>query len=245
MEALKNETVSCKCLNVCFYKGSLKPASLQQLSTVDKLILVHLNDGNGVETLDNDFDIISDGAQISVPSLLTSKAVKNWQLYTCFNCKTVVYATKVDDSRKSGAGSAANLLTLVNSAMLIQAQEQKSLLNSASYFPPYRIVLQAKIDSAVKSSLKPSLVNALRQIQDDTHEFIQKEERLMLERVAAYKAIEKAKFENIKEASVQQEKQLESLVCAAFQESNEDVDSAFERSVEEISDLTITAPLKG
>lgn len=231
MESRKNEAISCRCLNVRFYQDSLVPASSNLISSLDEQLLVHFNDGEGIDVLNTDFGMISasGGAQMSVPSLLTSRTVKSWKIFSCFNCKTVVHACNDKN------------VTLVNSDVLIGSAEQNALMADPNYFPLHGIVLKAKQESAIKSSLKPSVVNNLRQIQDDTSEYLRNEQQLMVERVAAFEVSEKAKFEHLKQTTMKQEKDLEQLVYGAFREANEDTDSAFERSVEEISNLSVGA----
>lgn len=235
MAFMKNETSSCRCLNVRFYVDSLSPASDNLISSVDDRVLVHLNDGKGLRVMNDDFGVISSsgGAQLSVPSLLTSRTVNDWRLFSCFNCKTLTHAVN----------SATNN-TLVNCEMLIGAAEQRSLVCGPNYFPLYGIVLHSNTEPISKSSLKPSVVNTVRQIKDDTEEYIRNEEQLMLERIEDFEASEKAKFDSLKQTANKQEKTLEQLVYAAFREGNDDVDSAFERSEEEIRDLSISKPTR-
>lgn len=231
MESIKDGTISCKCLNVRFYQDYLSPTSANLISSLDDQLLAHLNDGEGISTLNTDFSVISDsgGAQLSVPSLLIARTVKAWKIFSCFNCKTVVHA--FNDAKN---------LTLVNGAVLIGPTEQNALMADSNYFPLFGIVLKATQESVVKSSLKPSLVNILHQLQDDTSEYLRSEEQFMVERVAAFKVSEKAKFEHLKQMTAKQEKDLEQIVYAAYREANDDTDSAFERSVEEISELSIS-----
>lgn len=226
--------LSCRCLNVKFNIGFLRDISEAELSLINSEVRAHFDDHN-IKVLLEDTQNVMDGAQVSVVSLVQKRCVNDWTFYHCFNCKVFTHASY-----------AKNYLVVVNYGGMIGLEEQKMLFADPNYFDLYGIVLKhrQKTDEQLKS-LKPSVVAALHNIQDTVSDFIKYEEKQMEQRITEYTALQRAAFDDLNVKVLGQRKMLEQLVCAAYWDTNEDADSAFERSVEEISSLVSGSAAKG
>ena len=231
---MATETLSCKCLNVTFnvsqfaspegegpvQEKSYNEADIGSIFTNPKPVLPE-NSDRCIKTV--------------MPCLLTSQQHRNWKLYTCFNCKTTTHA--VCNSKCSKV--------LVNTGELLDtAAQQNALSQQPKSFQLFGVFLSPKsaLDVVpVKHSLKPSYVETVSDLKARAAKFLKSEKEQLEERIKDYETAQRALFKEMEDSVLDSRDHLENQIWAAFNESNEDNDSAYERSVEEISSVS-TAP---
>lgn len=215
--------LSCRCLNVKVLEGVLHPVPSQMLASVPKEVLTLFDTAeNSLNFIKADEIQVGDSIQVGVQALLSHQYLRDWKLSTCFNCKTLIYAKNND--------------LIINSGVLLGEEEQNSLVSSSDYFAACKLVIRPDNTSGGKgSTLKQSVIDAIHNIKDRTLEYLSAEEEKTKERIAEYERQQLAALSDLKQTSEAHRKQLEALVYAAYREESEDTDSAFERSIEELT----------
>ena len=236
---LSGNSVSCKCLNLRFQLSSLI-GNNHDGGDESAAVTAAEVDGFGNGEIDSMLlspkivraDVAKQanfGASITLDYLMQAKSVKSWDMYSCFNCKTL---THVVSHAKSN-------LVLVNCGeMLNQSQQDALVTENPNYSELYGIVclpVKGKPVTLIKSTLKPSVVDLVRDIKERASSYLEDEKSKMRDRIQQFEAAQQAMFEDLERSISTSQSCLENQIWAVFNESTEDADSAYERSVEELS----------
>lgn len=228
MQALAGtKTVTCKCLNVRFDVSMLSQSNNTNVNKYSDAVINSLL--HEPLLLNIEFGGLSDcGAQFAIPYLVGDKPVHDWKLYTCLNCKTTTHAESLQNKG----------IVFVNfKDMLQQAQQELIVSTDPNYCQPFGIVCLPVNDLVVKkSSLKPLVLDLVRGVKDRVTEFLESEKASMKRRIKEFESSQLAMFEDLESTMSSCKDNLENQIWAAYLEENDDVDSALEKSVEEISD---------
>lgn len=126
---------------------------------------------------------------------------------------------------------------LVNVGELLNtAAQQKALSQKPKTFQLFGVLSTPVTGQLpVKGSLKPSFMESVTDLKTRADKFLKNEKERMEERIKDYEITQRALFKEMEDSIYESRDQLENQIWGAFNENNEDNDSAYERSVEEIS----------
>ena len=231
-------TVSCKCLNVRFSLLSLAAGKIP-LDDPEYSSDSLCGDDDGIisSLLMNEPKMLhteaalqpNHGAIVTFIYLLSIKNTGKWKVFRCFNCKTLTHVSSLIKPD----------MVLVNiDAMLTQSQQDSIVADNPNYCKFYGVVCSPSLKNhrpTFSKSLKPSAMDLVRDVQDRAHNYLQDEKSKMRERILQYERTQLALFQDLEQSITDHRNSLEEVIGSMFAETVEDADSAFERSVEEIS----------
>lgn len=228
-------TLSCKCLNVAFELTDLTDGNPLDSHS-------EMNYGEIISLLNSPRQILPDKCETCVkmmmPSLVNAQQVRDWKLFTCFNCKTSTHAVSSHNNPK----------VLVNAGELLDGKEQGTvIMQNPKCYQLFKVMSgPVKEPMPKRTSLKPSLLESVRELKTRASQFLRSEKEAMEQRIREFEISQRALYEEMEGSILESRENLEHQIWAAYNESNEDNDSAYERSVEEISSVSsATTSFKG
>jgi len=178
----------------------------------------------------------SEDPQVAIAYLIVTKEFHGWVMYTCFNCKTMTHAV----SRVPGTGENQSKHIYVNYGIMLKPSQQQEVISAnPNYSKLFRIVTYPSTGITSKpSTLKPSVVDLLRDVEERSVDYVEEERDNMKRRIREYEAEQLAKFKDLQNVVASNRQNIERQIWAVFKEANEDADSAYEKSVEEIEEIS-------
>lgn len=210
-------TVCCKCLNVKFSTDCL--TALASETELSKVSLSEARSFVNPCTVNQQKRPLGDVAQITYQSLVTVKQSGRWKIYRCYNCQTTTHASSKE-------------MDIINRGELVESLE---LLRDPRYSSLFSIILNKTPQGGKGKDLpKGSAIAAVWNIEERCSQFLNQEKERMNERIRQFEATENYKYQQLSDSVKEQQNYLAQQISAAYREGNEDTDSAYERSVEEI-----------